>query len=135
MEYFMFGKFQKWLSSHVRMTYPPLIGVDITPNAIKLLAFEPAGKTHRIRHYAMAMLELGVIVDRKIKQPAKVSAAIVAAMQKAKCDLLHAAIALPAANVITKVIQVNATLSETELEEEVEREAENIFLIPWKISV
>src|SRR4051812_12748221 len=102
----MFWKFQK-----------PLVGVDITPNAVKLLAFEPEGKTHRVQHYAMAPLESGVVVDRKIKQPEKISEAIMLAMQQAKCSFSHAAIALPAANVISKVIPVSSALSEMELEE------------------
>lgn len=103
---------------------PPLLGVDISTSAIKMVELSDAGKgIYRIERYVIEPLAKDTVADGNITNPEAVAEAIRHAWRQMGTRIRNVALALPAAAVITKKIIVPAGLSENELELQVESEA------------
>ncbi len=109
-----------------------LLGVDITSQTVKVLGLSQDSHGYTVTHYSKEALPLGAISDREIKQPEAVSAAIKQAIAQANYSGGNVAIAMPSVNVITKIIQVNASLSDYELETLLRVEAEKYIPHPME---
>src|SRR5437588_11269216 len=103
---------------------PPLIGVDISSTALKLVELTEAGKgAYRLERYAIEPLPKDVVTDGNIANLDQVSEGLKRAWRRLGSRNRHVALALPAAMVITKRIIVPAGQKEEELELTVEAEA------------
>src|SRR5437763_6919243 len=103
---------------------PPLIGVDVSSTALKLVELTEAGKgAYRLERYAIEPLPKDVVTDGNIANLDQVSDALKRAWKRLGSRNRHVALALPAAMVITKKIIVPAGQKEEELELTVEAEA------------
>ena len=103
---------------------PPLIGVDVSSTAIKLVELSEAGKgSYRLERYAIEQLPKDVVTDGNIANLDQVADALRRAHKRLGSRNRNIALALPAAMVITKKIIVPAGQSEDELELQVETEA------------
>src|SRR5215813_7193560 len=103
---------------------PPLIGVDVSSTALKLVELTEAGKgVYRLERYALEPLAKDVVTDGNIANLDQVSDALRRAHKRLGSRNRNIALALPAAMVITKKIIVPAGQSEEELELQVETEA------------
>lgn len=103
---------------------PPLIGVDISSSAIKMVEIADAGKNlYRVERYAIEPLPKDAVVDGSITNLEGVSEAMKRAWKKLGSRVKNVAMALPAAAVITKKITVPVNLREEEMAFQVETEA------------
>ena len=103
---------------------PPVIGVDISSSAVKMVEIGDAGKNlYRVERYATEFLPKDSVVDGNIANLEAVAETIRRAWKKLGTRVKNVVLALPASAVITKKIIVTAGLSETELELQVETEA------------
>ncbi len=103
---------------------PPLIGVDISSSAIKMVEIADAGKNlYRVERYAIEPLPKDAVVDGNIANLEVVSETMRRAWKKLGTRIKNVALALPSAAVISKKIIVPAGLHENELELQVETEA------------
>jgi type IV pilus assembly protein PilM len=103
---------------------PPLIGVDVSSTALKLVELSEAGKgTYRLERYVIEALPRDVVTDGNIANLDQVSDALRRAHKRLGSRNRSIAMALPAAMVITKKIIVPAGQTEEELELQVEAEA------------
>src|SRR5450432_2015430 len=103
---------------------PPLIGVDISSSALKLVELSEAGKgAYRLDRYAIEPLHKDVVSDGNIANLDQVSEALRRAYKRLGSRNRNIAMALPTAMVITKKIIVPAGQTEEELELQVEAEA------------
>lgn len=102
---------------------PPLVGVDISSSAVKMVELGKSGKTYSIERYAIEPLPKEAVSDGNIANFDAVAEAIKRAWRKLGTRTRNAALALPAASVITKKITVPAGQRERELEMLVESEA------------
>lgn len=103
---------------------PPLIGVDISTSAVKMVEISDAGRgLYRIERYVIEPLPKDAVVDGNIAKLDDVSEAVRRAWKEMGTRARHVALALPAAAVITKKIILPAGLLENELETQVEAEA------------
>lgn len=103
---------------------PPLVGLDISSNDIKLVELsEGSNKNYRLERYAIELLPKGAVLDGNIENIEQVSEAIRKVIKKSGTSAKYVALAMPAAAVITKKIFLPATLSEQALEVQVESEA------------
>lgn len=103
---------------------PPLIGVDISSSSVKMVELADAGKgQYRLEHYAIEPLPRDAVSDGNIANLEAVSDSVRRAWKHTGSRVKNAAVALPAAAVITKKIVVPAGLREEELEMQVETEA------------
>src|SRR5215472_16499936 len=110
--------------SFLQTTAPPLIGVDISSSALKLVELSESGKgAYRLERYALEPLAKDVVSDGNIANLDQVSDALRRGHKRLAMRNRNVALALPAAMVITKKIIVPAAQTEEELELQVEAEA------------
>jgi type IV pilus assembly protein PilM len=110
--------------SFLQTTAPPLIGVDISSSALKLVELSETGKgAYRLERYALEALAKDVVSDGNIANLDQVSDALRRGHKRLGTRNRNVALALPAAMVITKKIIVPAGQTEEELELQVEAEA------------
>src|SRR5947199_7029710 len=110
--------------SFLQATAPPLIGVDISSSALKLVELSETGKgAYRLERYAIEPLPKDVVTDGNIANLDQVAEALRRGHKRLGSRNRNVALALPAAMVITKKIIVASGQSEEELELQVETEA------------
>lgn len=110
--------------SFLQTTSPPLIGVDISSSALKLVELSETGKgAYRLERYAVEPLPKDVVADGNIANLDQVSDALRRAHKRLGSRNRNVAMALPTAMVITKKIVVASGQTEEELELQVEAEA------------
>src|SRR5438132_12189151 len=103
---------------------PPLIGVDISSSALKMVELSETGRgSYRLERYAIEPLPKDVVADGNIANLDQVAEALRRAYKRLGTRNRNIAMALPTAMVITKKIIVPAGQSEEELELQVEAEA------------
>nr|WP_211260710.1 pilus assembly protein PilM [Pseudoxanthomonas dokdonensis] len=108
----------------------PLIGVDISSTAVKLLQLSRVGNRYRVEHYAVEPLPPNAVVEKNIVEVEAVGEAIRRAVTRAGSKARHAAAAVAGSAVITKIIPMPADLDENDLEAQVELEAVNYIPYP-----
>ncbi|WP_084282427.1 pilus assembly protein PilM [Deefgea rivuli] len=102
---------------------PPLIGVDISSSAVKMVELSQAGRNFSLERYVIEPLPKDAVTDNNIVNAEAVALAIRNAWRRMGSKVKNVAAALPASAVITKKILVPAGLTERELESQVETEA------------
>lgn len=108
----------------------PLIGVDISTTAVKLLQLSQVGSRYRIDHYALEPLPPNAVVEKNIVEVDVVGQAIRRAVARAGIRTKLAATAVAGSAVITKVITMPADLSEEDLESQIQSEANQYIPYP-----
>lgn len=109
---------------------PPLVGVDISSTAVKLLQLTQAGGRYRVEHYAVEPLPPNAVVEKNIVEVEAVGEAIRRAVQRSGVKTKFAAAAVAGSAVITKVIPMPADLSEDDLEGQIQAEANQYIPYP-----
>jgi len=111
---------------------PPLIGVDISSTAVKLLQLSRSGHGYRVEHYAVEPLPPGAVVENNIADDGvdTVAEAIDRAHKRSGSKAKFAAAAVAGSSVITRIVAMPADLSELELEAQIEVEAANYIPFP-----
>ena len=86
----------------------PLLGLDISAAAVKLLEIGKSGDRYRVEAYAVEPLPPNSVVEKAITDEAAVGEAIRRAVSRSGTRLKHAAVAVAGSAVITKVIPMPA---------------------------
>ena len=103
---------------------PPLFGLDISSSSVKMLEIVDAGKgAFRVERYAIEPLARDAVVDGNINNLEALIDAVKRGYKRLGTRTKHVAMAVPTGAVITKKIVVNAALRESDLEIQVETEA------------
>ena len=104
---------------------PPLIGVDISASAIKLVELSelPKKNGYAVERYAIEDLPKDAVVDGNINNLDAVSETLARALKRMGTRIKNVSLALPAAAVITKKILLPSGLREEDLAYQVESEA------------
>lgn len=111
-------------------TKTPLVGIDISSTAVKLLQLSHTGGRYRVEHYAVEPLPPNAVAEKNIVEVEAVGEAIKRALNRAGVKLKHAAAAVAGSAVITKVIPMPANLDENELEDQIQVEAAQYIPYP-----
>lgn len=101
----------------------PVLGIDIGAGGIRVVEMA-RGRQPGIAHYAHRPLPPGAVRDGGIQMRDAVADALRDALRDSGSRLKHAALALPAGAVITKTLTLPQSLSDDELEMQVEAEAD-----------
>lgn len=109
---------------------PPLIGVDISSTAVKLLQLVYVGGRYRVEHYAVEPLPPNAVVEKNIVEVEAVGEAIKRALVRSGSKTRAAAAAVAGSAVITKVIPMQADLTEEDLEGQIQGEANQYIPYP-----
>ncbi len=108
----------------------PLIGVDISSTAVKVLQLSQAGTRYRVEHYAVEPLPPNAVVEKNIVEVEAVGEAIRRAVARSGSKAKQAAAAVAGSAVITRTITMPAELSEDDLESQVQAEANQYIPYP-----
>lgn len=108
----------------------PVIGVDISATAIKLLELSRGGGRYRVESYAVEPLPPNSVVDKNITEMDLVGEAIARAVKKSGSKTKDAAAAVAGSAVITKIIEMPADLSDSDLENQIHVEADQYIPFP-----
>ena len=103
----------------------PLLGVDLSPAAVRVIELSREGARWRIERHSCVSLPHGAIRDGNILDAAQVSQALVEALDECGAQHRLAALALPSGLVIRKILSVPDDLSDEELESQIEADAED----------
>lgn len=110
----------------------PVLGIDISATAIKLLELSRSGSRYKVESYAVEPLPANSIVDKNINLDSieDVGQAISRLVNKSGTKVKDAAIAVSGSSVITKVISMPGDLSEQDMESQIEIEADQYIPFP-----
>ncbi len=119
-----FRRYGEVLERFFKWKTPPLIGCDISSSSIKMVEIVANGKNaYSIDRYVIEPLPRDAVVDGNIMNLEAVSDGIKRGWRRLGSKVKNVALALPSAAVITKKIVVPATQQESDLELQVETEA------------
>ena len=108
----------------------PVLGIDISATAIKVLELSRSGRKYRVESYAVEPLPANSVVEKNISDPDAVGEAIGKAVKKSGTKLKHVAAAVSGSAVITKMINLPAELSEDDMESQIAVEADQYIPFP-----
>ena len=108
-----------------------ILGIDIGTTSVKVLEFSKSGRSMVAERYGYEPLTPGVIIDHKIKDVPEVATSLRRAIKKSGSKARRGAICVPSSHVISKVVSVQADMSEDELTNLVEIEADRI--VPYAL--
>ncbi len=107
-----------------------LIGVDIGSSSVRVVELEKHKDQYKIHSYGSQALPEDVFEGKHIKDIEKLSFAIQEAVDNANTKTTSVAVAVPDSSVITKIIQLDRDLSDSEREELVIIEADKHIPYP-----
>src|SRR2546421_6208693 len=81
---------------------PPLIGVDISSTAVKLLQLSEAGGRYRVEHYAVEPLPPNAVVEKNIVEVEAVGEAIKRALARSGAKVKSAVAAVAGSAGVTQ---------------------------------
>lgn len=109
---------------------PPQLGIDISSTAVKLLELSQQGDRYRVESYAVHPLPPNSVIEKNIADVEAVADSIRQATKRSGTKCRHAAVAVAGSSVITKIVQMNASLSDEEMEQQLEFEADQYIPYP-----
>lgn len=107
-----------------------LLGIDISSTSVKLIELSRSGGRYKVEAYAVEPLPPNAIVEKNIAELEVVGQVIARLVTKARTGIKHAAVAVAGSAVITKTIEMEAGLSDEELENQIKIEADQYIPYP-----
>ncbi|WP_168408063.1 pilus assembly protein PilM [Acinetobacter indicus] len=107
-----------------------LIGVDISSTSVKLLELSVKNDRYWVESYALVPLSEGSVVEKNILNPEAVGDALERAFNLANTPTTAAALAIPTSMVISKIIEMDADMTEDEREVQIRMDAEQYIPFP-----
>jgi len=108
----------------------PVIGLDIGSSYVRALQLSESGGGYRIEHFAMEPLREGVVVDKTVQDIEAISNAIDRAVKTSGSRSKACAIAVSGPAVFTKTIALPSNLAESDVESQVQIEANQYVPYP-----
>ena len=108
----------------------PILGIDISATAIKLLELSRSGSKYRVESYAVEALPPNCVSDKTINDIEQVGEAVARAVKKSGTRTKTAAVCVAGSSVITKMISMPAGLSDDEMESQIQVEADQYIPFP-----
>ena len=107
-----------------------LLGIDISSTSVKLLELSRTGNRFRVESYAVEPLPANAVVEKNIAELEGVGHALSRVLAKARTGTRAVAVAVAGSAVITKTIEMDAGLSDDELETQLKVEADQYIPYP-----
>jgi type IV pilus assembly protein PilM len=111
----------------------PLLGLDITTSSVKLIEISQSGKRYRVESYSAEPTPPSSVNEKAIVDAKAVGEAIRRAVKRSGAKATDVAIAISGDAAITKVIQMPSSLSERDLEGQVEIQADQYIPFPMEL--
>ncbi|AWY42379.1 type IV pilus assembly protein PilM [Pseudomonas putida] len=107
-----------------------LLGIDISSTSVKLLELSRQGDRYRVEAYAVEPLPPSAVTEKNIAELEGVGQALARVVTKARTSLKNVAVAVAGSAVITKTIEMDAGLSDDEMESQLKIEADQYIPYP-----
>jgi type IV pilus assembly protein PilM len=107
-----------------------MLGLDISSTSVKLLELSKSGGEYRVESYGVEPLPENAVVEKNISDVEGVGEAIQRLVERCKTKVKLAAVAVAGSAVITKTIEMTATLNEDEMENQLQLEADQYIPYP-----
>lgn len=118
----------------LRRKHKPLIGIDIGSTSVKLIELSAmpveTSARYRVEHFAIEPLPPTAMAEKKIADAQQVGKAIAQAVLISGARGKRAAVAVSGSAVITKVLAMDANLDESDMEAQIEFDAEQYIPFP-----
>ena len=101
-----------------------LLGLDISTSSVKLLELSHSGDRYRVESYGVEPLPPNAVKEQVIEDVEGVGEAIARLVSRTKCGTKNVAVTVPWSKVITKVIEMDASMSEDDMENQIKVEAD-----------
>ena len=108
----------------------PLVGLDISSTAVKLLELSRSGNRYRVESYAVEPLPPSSVVEKNIAQVDAVGETVKRAVKRSGTRAKYAAAAVAGSAVITKTITMPVDLSDDEMASQIQLEADQYIPYP-----
>ena len=118
----MFGLFQS--KSNI------LLGLDISSTSVKLLELSKNGSRYRVEAYGVEPLPPNAVVEKNIADVEGVGDAVKRLVARTKAGARTSAVAVAGSAVITKTIEMDASLSDDDMENQITVEADQYIPYP-----
>lgn len=109
---------------------PVILGLDISSTSVKLLELEQDGDNYRVKSLAVEPLPDNAVVEKNFQDVDAIGETIQKAVKRSGTKARLAAVAVAGSAVITKIINMPANLSESELEQQIQLEADQYIPYP-----
>jgi type IV pilus assembly protein PilM len=110
---------------------PAILGLDISSTSVKLLELTQDGDHYRVQSLVIEPLPDNAVSEKNIQDVEAVGETIQKAVKRSGTKIKQAAVAVAGSAVITKIITMPAALSESELEAQIQIEAD--LYIPYPL--
>ncbi|MDD1616598.1 MAG: type IV pilus assembly protein PilM, partial [Methylococcaceae bacterium NSP1-2] len=107
-----------------------VLSIDISSAAVKLLELSKVGTRYRVESYAVSPLPQDAVIDKNIANVNSIADAIKAAVKQSGTKVRQATVAVSGSAVMTKIITLDASLSDDEMEEQIMLEADQYVPYP-----
>ncbi|MGB0937028.1 MAG: pilus assembly protein PilM [Colwellia sp.] len=119
------------LDNFWKKNIPLMVGIDIGSHSVKAVLLSQSSEgNYTLEDYVLEPVPRGAVVERDIQDIDAVSQAIEKVRKKISNKILHAATAVSGQTVITKIIYMDAVLTEEELASQIEIEADSLIPYP-----
>jgi len=118
------------LGDFFKQKQPAILGLDISSTAIKLLELGKNGDNLRVESYAVEPLPANSVIEKNIADVEAVGEAIKRAVKRSGSRTKLTAVSVAGSAVITKVISMPGSLSDDEMEQQIELEADQYIPYP-----
>ena len=108
----------------------PILGIDISPSAIKLIELSRSGARFRVEAFAVEPLGEGMMEDRNLVDPEAIGEVIKRAYRRSGTRTRRAAVAVPTSNVIMRTIPMPVEFKESDIEVNISIEAAQYIPYP-----
>jgi type IV pilus assembly protein PilM len=107
-----------------------LLGLDISSTSVKLLELSRSGDRYRVESYGVEPLPPNAVVEKNISDVEGVGEAIKRLVSRSKAGTNQVAVAVAGSAVITKTIEMDASLTDAEMENQIIVEADQYIPYP-----
>ncbi|MEM1433885.1 MAG: pilus assembly protein PilM [Pseudomonadota bacterium] len=107
-----------------------MLGLDISSTSVKLLELSNASGRYRVESYGVEPLPPNAVVEKNISDVEGVGDAIKRLIGRSKAGSKRGAVAVAGSAVITKTIEMDAQLSDDEMENQITVEADQYIPYP-----
>ncbi len=114
-----------------RKSQQTLLGIDISSTSVKVLELSRAGDyRYRVESFWVEPLPLNAVLEKNIVDVESVGTSIARAVARSGSSLKNAAVAVSGSAVITKIIQMDKSLTDDEMESQIKVEADQYIPYP-----
>ena len=107
-----------------------LLGLDISSTSVKLLELSKSGARYRVESYGVEPLPPNAVVEKNISDVEGVGDAVKRLIARTKASSRMSAVAVAGSAVITKTIEMDASLSDDDMENQITVEADQYIPYP-----